>query len=117
MLVENEFKKLKTFHSSFFIGKSYFEEDDTQNYLVFQSMYRHFKVIAGVGNSSYIYYCQSKGLSDARISSIKTPNHSITLNLAYYRTMTRVDFNGSRLKQDSVTFNHGKVVNIYIVYD
>ena len=80
-------------------------------------MYRHFKMIAGVGNSSYIYYCQSKGLSDARINSIKTPNHSITPNLDYYRTMTRVEFNGSRLKQDSVTFNHGKVVNISTVYD
>ena len=33
---ENEFKKLKTFDSSYFIGKSHFEEDGTQNYLVFQ---------------------------------------------------------------------------------
>ena len=32
--VENELKKLKTFNSSYFIGKSYFEEDGTQNYLV-----------------------------------------------------------------------------------
>ena len=30
-------KKLKTFDSSYFIGKSHFEEDGTQNYLVFQS--------------------------------------------------------------------------------
>ena len=32
--------KLKTFDSSYFIGKSHFEEDGTQNYLVFQPMYR-----------------------------------------------------------------------------
>ena len=32
--VKNELKKLKTFNSSYFIGKSYFEEDGTQNYLV-----------------------------------------------------------------------------------
>ena len=51
------------------------------------------------------------------INSIKTPNHSITPNLDYYGTKTRVEFNGSCLKQDSVTFNHGKVVNIYIVYE
>ena len=44
-------------------------------------------------------------------------NHSITPNLDYYGTKTRVEFNGSCLKQDSVTFNHGKVVNIYIVYE
>ena len=56
-------------------------------------------------------------MSDERINSVKTPNHSITPNLDYYGTKTRVEFNGSCLKQDSVTFNHGKVVNIYIVYE
>ena len=117
LLVENELEKLKTFDSSYFIGKSHFEEDGTQNYLVFQPMYRYFKRIAGVGNGNYIYYWQSKGLSDEKINSIKTPNHSITPNLDYYGTKTRVEFNGSCLKQDSVTFNHGKVVNIYIVYE
>ena len=56
LLVENELKKLKIFDSSYFIGKSYFEEDGIQNCLVFLPMYRYFKRIAGVGNSSYIYY-------------------------------------------------------------
>ena len=54
-------------------------------------------------------------MSDEKINSIKTSNHSITPNLDYYGTKTRVEFNGSCLKQDSVTFNRGKVVNIYIV--
>ena len=117
LLVENQLKKLKTFDSSYFTGKSHFEEDGTQNYLVFQPMYRYFKIIAGVGNGSYIYYWQSKGLSDERINSIKTPNYIITPKLNYYGTKTRVEFNGSCLKQDKVTFNHGKVVNIYIVYE
>ena len=80
-------------------------------------MYRYFKMIAGVGNGSCIYYCISKGLSNEIINSIKTPNHSITLNLDYYGTKTRVKFNGSCFKQDSVTFNHGKVVNIYNCYE
>ena len=35
LFVENEFNKLKTFDSNDFIGKSHFEEDGTQNYLVF----------------------------------------------------------------------------------
>ena len=51
LLVENEFKKLKTFDSSYFRGKSHFEEDGTQNYLVFQPINRYFKVIA---NTQYI---------------------------------------------------------------
>ena len=45
LLVENELNKLKTFNSSYFIGKSHFEEDGTQNYLVFQAMNRYFKMI------------------------------------------------------------------------
>ena len=72
LLVENELKKLKIFDSSYFIGKSHFEEDGTQNYLVFQPMYRYFNQIAGAGNGNYIYYWKSKGLSDGRINSIKT---------------------------------------------
>ena len=43
--IENELKKLKTFNLSYFIGKSHFEEDGTQNYLVFQPLNRYFKVI------------------------------------------------------------------------
>ena len=80
-------------------------------------MYRYFKKIAGVGNGSYIYYWKSKGSRDEKTNSVKTSDHSITPNLSYYGTKTRVEFNGSCLKQDSVTFNHGKVVNIYIVYE
>ena len=38
LLVENELNKLKTFVSGYFIGKSHFEEDGSQNYLVFQPM-------------------------------------------------------------------------------
>ena len=40
LLVENEFKKLKTFNSSYFRRKSRFKEDGTQNYLVFRPINR-----------------------------------------------------------------------------
>ena len=58
--IENELKKLKTFDLGHFIGKSYFEEDCAQNYLVFQPKKRHFKLIA---NSKVFSSQQSKGLS------------------------------------------------------
>ena len=70
-------KKLKTFDSSYFRGKSHFEEDGAQNYLAFQPMYRYFKIIAGLGNGSHIYYCKSKGLSEEGVNSIKTSNYSV----------------------------------------
>ena len=34
---------MQVFDSIYFRGKSHFEEDDTQNYLVFEPMYRYFK--------------------------------------------------------------------------
>ena len=36
--------------------------------------------------------------------------------MSYYGTKTRVKFIGSCLKQSKISYNHGKVVNIYIVY-
>ena len=35
----------------------------------------------------------------------------------YYGTKTRLEFTGSCLKQDKSTFNHKKIVNIYIFYE
>ena len=54
--MKKELKKLKTFDSNHLIGKSHFEEDGRQNYLVFQPIYRYFEMISGVGNGSYIYH-------------------------------------------------------------
>ena len=51
LLVENELKKLETFDSIYFRGKSYFEEDGTQNDSVFQAMFRYCKRVV---NSDYI---------------------------------------------------------------
>ena len=76
-------------------------------------MYRYSKIIAGVGNGSYIYYWRSKGLSDQRINSITTSNYSVTPNISYYSSKTRVEFFGSCLKQDKVTFNHKKSKHLH----
>ena len=117
MLVKNELKKLHKFDSNYFRGKSHFEEDATQNYLVFQLMHRYFKRVAGVGSGHYIYFWKSKGLSNERSNSNTASNDSITPELSYYGTKTRENFSGSCLKQDKATYNHGiTIVNIYIVY-
>ena len=46
LIVDNELKKLETFDSIYFCGKSHFEDDGTQNYLVFQTAYRYFKTVS-----------------------------------------------------------------------
>ena len=114
LLVENELNKLKTFDSSYFIGKSHFDEDGTQNYLVFQPLNKYFKKIA---NTDYVLSWKSKGLSSEIIEPPTTSDNSLTLAVSYYGTKTRVKFTGSCLKQPKISYTHGKVVNIYIVYE
>ena len=55
-------------------------------------------------------------MSDESINPPTTSNKMINPSLDYVGTKTRVKFNGDCLKQEKITFNHGKIVNIYIVY-
>ena len=80
-------------------------------------MCRYFRRILDVGSGNYIYFWKSIGLSDERLNSNTASNYKITPELSYYGTKTRLEFNGSCLKQDKVTCKHGKIVNIYIVYE
>ena len=109
LLIENELNKLKNFDSNYFIGKSHFEEDGTQNYLVFQPIIRYFKVNT-ITNTDYVSSWKSKGSS---AESIKPP----TPELIYYGTKTGVKFSGSCLKQPKISYTHGTIVNIFIVYE
>ena len=76
-------------------------------------MYRYFKKIFGVGSGDYIYFWKSGGLSEESINSPVTSDYSLTPKLSYFGTETRVEFNGSCLKQDKITYTHGNIVNIY----
>ena len=105
--------ELKTFDSIYYRAKSHFEEDGTQNYLVFQPLRKYFKVIA---STNYVSSWKSKGLSDENITAPTTSDYKLNPQLSYFGTKTRLDFRGGCLKQDKITFNHGKIVNIYIVY-
>ena len=81
LLLETEFKKLKKFDSSHFIGKSHFEEDGTQNYLLFQPMHRYFNQVNGVGSGSYIYSWKSEGSSDENITAPTTSHYKLNPEL------------------------------------
>ena len=74
LLVENELNKLKTFDSSYFIGKSHFEEDGTQSYLVFQPIHKYFEFV----NINNEWYNTSwKGLSEESIKPPVTSDNSL----------------------------------------
>ena len=63
--------QLKVFDSSYYIGQSHFEEDGKQNYLVFQPVIWHFRLVTSTDN---ILPWKSKGLS---AETITVPNHMI----------------------------------------
>ena len=95
LIVKNELNKLKTFDSGYFIGKSHFEEDGTQNYLVFQPINKYFKLNT---NTLYILSWQSKGLSN---ENIDPPTTSLSPSINYVGNKIRVKFTGSCLKQSN----------------
>ena len=99
LLVENEFKKLKTFDSIYFRGKSHFEEDGTQNYLVFQPLNKYIKVTA---NTDYISSWKFKALSAETITPPATSDNSLTSALSYYGAKKTVKFTGSCLKEPNI---------------
>ena len=107
--------KLKTFDSGYFIGKSHFEEDGVQNYLVFQPIIRYFKIIA---NTKFISSWKSKGLSNETFTHYATSDNSLTPFIDRYDARIRSKFNKGCLKQSNkLTYDYGNVVNVYIVYE
>ena len=97
--IENELKKLKTFDLSYFIGKSHFEEDGAQNYLVFQPIIRYFKITA---NTKFISSWKSKGLSDATITPYATSENGLSPLIDHYSNQVRIKVNKSCLKQPQI---------------
>ena len=77
-------------------------------------MSKYFKVIT---NNDYVSSWKSKGLSAESIKPPTTSDNILAAELSYYGTKTRVKFTGSCLKQPKISYTHGKVVNIYIVYE
>ena len=65
----------------------------------------------------YVSEWKSKGLSSESIKAISISDNSLNPTLSYYGTKIRVKFTGDCLKQPKISCTHGKVVNIYIVYE
>ena len=70
-----------------------------------------------ITTTDYISSWKSKGLSDESIKPLTTSDNSLTPELNYYGTKTRVKFNGSSLQQSKISYTYSTIVSIYIVYD
>ena len=116
LFVENKLKTLEKLDAAYFRGKNYFDADDgTQNYLVFQPMYKYFETPIK-GSTTYISSWKSKELFNEKINSITTSLYNQAPSLAYDNARMKLKFVGDVLAQDKITYSHRPVVNIYIVY-
>ena len=75
-------------------------------------MYKYFEK---TGNK--VSSWKSKGLSDENIISTTTSTDKSAMKTIYDNTKTKVRFNGDLLRENQVTYNHGPLANIYIVYE
>ena len=84
---------------------------------MFLPINKYFKSNSVAGAADYVLSWQSKGLSDESIKPPTTTNNSLTPELNYYGTKTKIKFTESCLKLSSHILTHKKVVNIYIAYE
>ena len=90
---------------SYYCGKQYFDDGSgQQNYLIFLTMGKYFKLNSVVGVIDRVLSWQSKGISN---ESIKPPTTSNSLNprLSYNDTKIKVQFTGSCLKQSKFVYS------------
>ena len=107
--------KLQTYDSSAFIGQSYFINDRSQNFLIFQPIFNTSTMAAGLTDT--IVDWKSRDLPNKRIKPHITPNHSLSPKLTWMNnSKIKVRFKGSYLKQDKTSFTLRHVVNLFIAY-
>ena len=75
--------KLKAFDSNHFRIKSYFEDNGTQIYLVFQKVY----ISKRIANTDKVTVCKSEGLYDESIKPPPTSDNSLYLRINYKKYM------------------------------
>ena len=94
VLLENEFKNLKTFHSSLFICQSYFVNNGSHQLLIFQPIQKILTTFPGLDNT--IAQWGSKGLSNEKINSPYTTNHKLSPKIVWMNySRIRLEFKGS----------------------
>ena len=80
LLVENKFKNLKPFYLGLFIGQSYFNNDRTQPFSIFQPICKTISTFFGL--SDIISEWESEGLSNEKFKPPYTTNKSLSPKLS-----------------------------------
>ena len=74
-------------------GKSYFEGDRTQNYLLFQSVFKYFETVT---NNGKVIVWKSKGFSEESIKPPTASDNKLNLGINYINNAKiPIKFDGS----------------------
>ena len=84
-LLQRTRKRLRSPDLGYFKGNNHFEEDGTQNYLIFQPLNKYLTLI---GSTKYISSWKSKGLSNETIKPVATSDNIVTPLIDYYTSKT-----------------------------
>ena len=109
--IEHKLRKLEKLDSNYFNGKSHFDENRTQSYLVFQRVYKDFEDV-DVSKTLHANSFTSKVLSNEKISSVTRFERPF---IEYTNTRIKLKFIESILRQELLT-STGSIANYYIVY-
>ena len=91
-------KKIRTFELSYFIGKNYFEDDGSHNYLIFQPVFDYFQIFSSIVCKMLGW--KSKGLSEENITNPATSDNSFTPKLTYnHNSKVAVKFEENCIRQ------------------
>ena len=98
--------------ASYLKGKNYFDEDGTQNYLVFQGAYKYLEDASKNIINFHANSWMSKGLPDKKISSVSGFKRPF---IEYTNAKIKLKFDESILIQ-KLSASLGLIANYYIVY-
>ena len=117
LLLDNELNELKGIDNDYFKGKSNFGNDKV-NYLVFEVSFTYLNFY-GDSLGGPLLSWKSKGLSKEIIKAPNSNNKILSpiIENIFDSQKIKLNFNGSCLIQDQITYTPQTIVNIYIVYE
>ena len=102
------------FDLSYFLGKSYFENDGMKNYLLLQPALKW----KSNGTSWKWTSWKSNGLSEENITPSATSNNSLAPGMTFLNgAKIKVKFDGGCLEHQKISFYYGNTVNVSITYE
>ena len=105
--------RIENLHREASYFKVYFDNDGEQNFLVFRPVFSSFK-----RSGDNISTWKSAGVYDDDNVVLSAVSHSLSVvpRLINENGELNISFSGNLLKQTKVADNHGRIINIYIVY-